>query len=101
MDLLSGTENISISYSTFRTELVAGNMERITVSGEEITGQLEAARVTELQAGEPTTYTHFITYLPSFGDDAPLSLLETHDVEVMVTIRKRRSFSLLDWCCQQ
>ena len=83
INLLSGgAENVLISYSTFRTELEAGNVQRITVSGEEITGELQEASATELEAGEPVTYTQFITYLPSFGDDSLLTLLETHKVEI-------------------
>ncbi|MFN2282856.1 MAG: ATP-dependent zinc metalloprotease FtsH [Anaerolineae bacterium] len=81
--LNGGAENVPISYSAFRTELTAGNVQRITVSGEEITGQLQKASVTdELQSGKPVTYTQFITYLPSFGDDTLLSLLEANKVEI-------------------
>jgi hypothetical protein len=55
--LNGGSEDVPIDYSTFRTELEAGNVQRITVSGQEITGQLQEASVTELKAGEPVTYT--------------------------------------------
>lgn len=72
-----------LSYSTFKQQLMIENIASITVTGEEITGELkEEATLAAGPDGEPITYTNFITYLPSFGDDELLSLLEAQDVEV-------------------
>jgi cell division protease FtsH len=77
-----GATTQEISYSVFRKEVVRGNVVQITVSGEEITGELDEPASVELEEGQSNTYTRFVTYLPSFGDDELLSLLETHAVEV-------------------
>ncbi len=76
------SDRTRIDYSEFRQQVQAGNVERVTVTGETIEGQLreEAERTTE--AGETVTYQQFTTYLPSFGDDQLLSLLESQGVEV-------------------
>ena len=70
-----------ISYSAFRDQVENGNVTQVTVSGEEIRGQLKEAA----QKGtgeEAVEYTEFITYLPSFGDEQLLSELESAGVEV-------------------
>jgi len=76
------SDRTRIDYSEFRQQVQAGNVERVTVTGETIEGQLkeEAERTTE--AGETVTYQQFTTYLPSFGDEQLLSLLESQGVEV-------------------
>jgi cell division protease FtsH len=71
-----------ISYSTFREQLKAGNVERVTVEGEEIYGNLKEPIEKEIAKGKTTKYTNFITYLPSFGDEGLPSLLEKQGVEV-------------------
>jgi cell division protease FtsH len=73
----SGT---SIDYSTFREQLRDDNVERVVVQGEEVRGTLK--REVQLNsAGDDTTRTsEFITYIPSFGDDNLMEMLEEHDV---------------------
>ncbi len=71
-----------ITYSEFRSQVQAGNVDRITVTGDEITGSLEQAAETRTQEGGSTQYTDFVTYLPSFGDDQLLSRLEEQGVQV-------------------
>ncbi len=72
-----------ISYSTFRQELQSGNVEQVTVTGQEIEGALRnpAMRVTPQQ--DSVTYTEFVTHVPSFGDDDLMQTLEEQDVEVV------------------
>ncbi len=71
-----------ISYSAFRQEVEAGNVERITVSGQKIQGQLQEPAEKQIADEETIEYTDFVTYLPSFGDEELLSLLEGQSVEV-------------------
>jgi len=78
----SSPDRAAISYSAFREQLQAGNVERITVAGEEIRGQLKVKATYKTPQEEQQAYTAFITYLPSFGDEALLSLLERQAVEV-------------------
>ncbi len=73
---------VEIDYSTFREQVQDGNVERVTVVGEEISGQLSEAAQKALEEGEPVEYTEFVTYLPSFGDEGLLALLERQGVEV-------------------
>ncbi|MBN1247080.1 MAG: ATP-dependent zinc metalloprotease FtsH [Anaerolineae bacterium] len=77
-----GAARQEISYSNFREQVAAGNVERVTVSGQEITGELEEPDVVQVEEREPVTYTYFNTYLPSFGDEKLLALLEKQSVEV-------------------
>ncbi len=71
-----------LDYSVFRDHVEAGDVQRVTVVGQRIQGQLEepAQRITD--AGETETYERFVTYLPSFGDDELFSLLRSQGVEV-------------------
>jgi cell division protease FtsH len=75
---------VSISYSTFRNQVVNDNVAQIKVSGEEIQGTLiEPAQNPVLgEDEEPTTYTEFVTYFPAFGDDELNQLLREHNVEI-------------------
>ena len=73
---------VQINYSTFRQQLSAGNIERVTVQGEKIQGELIEPAEQEIDASEVSTYTNFITYLPSFGDEELLKQLESQGVEI-------------------
>lgn len=84
-----------IDYSEFRQQLKAGNVKQVTVSGEQIQGTFKESIPepgTENKE-EPTKFTDFVTYLPSFGDDTLLSLLETQKVEV--TAQPKTDLSIL------
>jgi cell division protease FtsH len=69
-------------------------VEQVTVIGEQIEGQLKQAAEKENVDGETVTYTEFVTYLPSFGDDELLSLLEAQEVEIET--EPETGFSWLD-----
>jgi len=75
-----------ISYSTFREQVQEGNVEQITVSGEQIRGQFQEPitlqKTGEGQEENVPEYREFTTYLPSFGDEQLLSLLEEQEVQV-------------------
>jgi cell division protease FtsH len=77
-----GTE---ISYSTFLTQVEAGNVSQVTISGDEIRGELKKQQTTTLSDGQTTQYTNFITYIPSaLGDNTLLPALEANGVEINV-----------------
>jgi cell division protease FtsH len=81
--LVSGATRID--YSTFRQQLQAGNVAQVTITGEQIEGQFKEPVALEPptdEEKEPPTYTEFMTYLPSFGDDTLLPLLESHGVTI-------------------
>ncbi len=88
------SDSMRIDYSEFRRQVKAGNVSRVTVQGQEIEGQLaeEAERTND--SGETVTYKAFKTYLPSFGDDELLSLLESQGVAVET--EPPSDFSFLD-----
>jgi cell division protease FtsH len=71
-----------ITYTEFREQVRSGNVTHVTVSGQEISGELSRPDTVDVGAGQPITYSVFTTYLPSFGDDELLSLLEGQSVEV-------------------
>jgi cell division protease FtsH len=75
------SQAVEISYSAFRQQVQDGNVARVTVTGEQIQGELQEP-VDQQVNGETITYDQFTTYLPSFGDEALLTLLEEQGVEV-------------------
>jgi cell division protease FtsH len=79
--LFGGDEATTIDYSTFRSQVMADNVTQVTVTGEEIRGQLN--ETINVDTAE-TSVSEFITFLPSFGDDELLSLLEDHNVSLTV-----------------
>jgi cell division protease FtsH len=70
-----------ISYSEFRSQLAGGNVASITVKGQQITGALKKPTEETVEGNKVKTKT-FLTYLPSFGDDQLLALLEKQQVHV-------------------
>ncbi len=75
-------DRTEISYSTFREHVEAGRVERVTVTEQEIQGQLREPAERPTESGQTVEYERFLTYLPSFGDDELLSLLRSQGVEV-------------------
>ncbi len=77
-----------IQYSQFRTELKENNVKEVTVQGDRVEGQLKEPAQRRNAEGDTISYTEFLTYLPSFGDDQLMSMLEESNVEV-TTIPER------------
>ncbi len=71
------TVGLNISYSEFLKQVENGNVQEITVKGESIDGKLQKEATFE-----DTPYTHFTTYLPSFGDQDLMAMLQKQGVEV-------------------
>jgi cell division protease FtsH len=89
---LFSPKGFAISYSTFRSQLEAGNVEKIVVQGEKISGELKKPAQEKTADGKSTSYKQFLTYVPSFGDDKLLSLLEAQKVDVVTQPRKDMSW---------
>jgi len=66
-----------ISYSSFLKQVRADNIEEITLRGDRIQGSLK-----EEGEANDRTYTRFVTYVPSFGDEELLPLLREKDIEI-------------------
>ena len=71
-----------IDYTKFRAQVRAGNVEQVTVQGERLEGEFAEEVERQTEEGETETITEFITFLPSFGDEELLGLLEEQGVEV-------------------
>ena len=71
-----------INYTTFRSELKAGNVEEIKVQGDEIEGKFVEAIDQTTPDGETQKIEEFYTYVPSFGDDELFSILDEKGVVI-------------------
>lgn len=71
-----------IDYSTFREQIQSGNVERVTVQGEHVKGELKEEVPLKAAEDDTTNYSNFTTYLPSFGDEKLMDMLEANEVEV-------------------
>lgn len=76
-----GENEFEISYSNFRQQVQADNVEEVTIQGERVQGTF-VEPVERTVNDETVEQTNFITFVPAVGDDQLLSLLEQHDVEV-------------------
>ncbi len=88
----SGGERIS--YSEFRKQLQSGNVERVVVEGNNVNGKLKST-ATRTEQGNTVQYDNFVTYLPSFGDEELMTLLESKEVEVVTEPESSFPWSLV------
>jgi len=84
-------DRITVPYTFFKQQVVAGNVAEITSRGEDIQGQFKQpiadpnpqATTPSVPAGQaPQTYTKFATIRPAFEDTELLPLLEQHGVVI-------------------
>jgi cell division protease FtsH len=82
--LRGNSGQVEISYSTFRKYVQAGEVQSVTITGNEITGTL-TKQVTGSVVGstQNETYSIFYTYVPAVGDPTLLPLLESYNVQVI------------------
>jgi cell division protease FtsH len=80
-----------ISYTEFRNQVQAGNVEKVTVQGERIEGTL-GSKATKQVGEKAVEYKQFLTHVPSFGDDQLLGMLEKHNVQVNTEPKKDMAF---------
>jgi len=71
-----------ISYSEFREQIRDENVSRVVVRGNQVTGELKSP-ATHTVDGSSTEYETFTTYLPSFGDEKLMDMLDETSVEVV------------------
>ena len=83
-----------ISYSEFRKQLKGGNIERVVVEGNNVNGELKSTG-TRTEQGNTVKYDRFVTYLPSFGDEELMTLLEEKEVEVVTEPESSFPWSLV------
>ncbi len=72
----------TIDYSTFRQQLRQGNIDKVTVQGSTVEGELKQSATLNTEEGDTTSYSTFTTYLPSFGDEELMTMLEESEVQV-------------------
>ncbi len=89
---LFSPKGFAISYSAFRSQLEAGNVQKVIVQGEKISGELKNPVQEKTTDGKSATYKQFLTYVPSFGDNNLLPLLEAQKVDVVTLPRKDMSW---------
>lgn len=80
-NFLGGADAPQIRYTTFRQQLREGNVSEVMVRGERIEGVFREP-VEQAINDQQVGIEEFVTFLPSFGDEQLLSLLEEHEVEV-------------------
>jgi len=82
------SKGTQISYSAFRKEVEAGNVTKVTVEGEKISGEFKRPIEQKGPENKQVSYKDFYTYLPSFGDDKLLPMLEDQKVDIVTEPRK-------------
>jgi cell division protease FtsH len=70
-----------ISYTRFKQQVQAGNVSSVTITGDQIQGQLVDPVEVSIN-GDAIEYEQFVTQRPAFGDDGILQLMESQDIEV-------------------
>jgi len=81
-------KGMQISYSAFRKQVEAGNVTRVTVEGENISGEFREPIEKKDTENKTISYKEFFTYLPSFGDDKLLPMLEDKKVDIITEPKK-------------
>jgi cell division protease FtsH len=87
-----GVKGTQVSYSSFRNQLETGNVDKVTVEGKKISGDFKKPIEIKDSKKKPVSYKDFYTYLPSFGDDKLLGLLEAQKVDIVTEPEKNASW---------
>ncbi|MFL7794466.1 MAG: ATP-dependent metallopeptidase FtsH/Yme1/Tma family protein, partial [Anaerolineae bacterium] len=85
--LVNGVRPAEVSYSDFRDQVAAGNVAEVTVQGDRLEGTfikpwVPAGTSPKGQSAPEQGITNFTTFVPQFGDDQLLRLMEDHGVDV-------------------
>ena len=75
-------DRAEIDYSQFRSLLSQENVEKVHVQGGEIRGELREPAQLQFAQNDTTHYQQFKTFIPSFGDDQLLAILDQYNVTV-------------------
>lgn len=71
-----------IDYTTFRKEVTTNSVSKITIKGSHIYGNLKHKSKTVNAKGDTVSYSRFSTFIPSFGGDKLMTLLDSHHVTI-------------------
>ncbi len=77
---ISQPQRLTVSYSTFKEQLLKDNIQRVLVKDVEITGSFRVPA--NVQDNTDQQQEKFKTLIPSFGDPGLLALLEDNKVEI-------------------
>jgi len=91
-----GASAREISYTEFRRQVVQGNVDSVHVEGQRIEGvfgEVPESLKEEGEVEEPET--GFVTFLPSFGDDELLGLLQDQGVKIRASPESQFSWWIL------
>jgi cell division protease FtsH len=78
-----GSEDYTvIGYSTFRQQVGSGNVSEVNLEGNRVRGSLREPIRESTSPDDTTRIETFETYVPAFGDDGLLDMLEEHQVEI-------------------
>ena len=91
---LGGGRGEQIPYTEFRELVRTGEVAEVTVRDEAIFGRL-TREVADGKDADADAERDFVTYLPTFGDDELMAMLEESGVEVTTEPSSDGSFSLL------
>jgi cell division protease FtsH len=72
-----------------------GNISQVVITGDQVSGTFRSPIEREVGKDKIIEQKYFVTYIPSFGDEKLLSLLEENGVEVNVQPEKKFSFGIL------
>ncbi|MHB9029241.1 MAG: ATP-dependent zinc metalloprotease FtsH [Candidatus Latescibacterota bacterium] len=78
----SAGADTTIPYSVFRNQVHSGNVNSVTIKGNDISGVFAQPYHPTEADGDTTTFRLFSTVIPSVGDTGLLELLETNNVTV-------------------
>ncbi|MFW5941663.1 MAG: ATP-dependent zinc metalloprotease FtsH [Chloroflexota bacterium] len=74
-------DELEISYSEFRQQVREENVTEVTIQDQRVQGTFDQP-LERMVDGEPVEQSDFVTYVPAFGDEELLSMLEASGVEV-------------------
>ncbi|MEJ2707373.1 MAG: ATP-dependent zinc metalloprotease FtsH [Anaerolineales bacterium] len=74
--------NTQVSYSTFKEQVKAGNIDQVLLTGDKIQGEFVRPVQQQNSGLDPVEVRKFVAYVPAFGDPELLQLLDAHHVNV-------------------
>jgi len=82
-NLFGGKPSTTIPYSTFKNQVKVGNVDNITISGDDINGKFKKEFYPPSKSKKDTTgFTYFSTTRPSISDDELMKILDENNVTV-------------------
>ncbi len=82
-NIFEGNPSATISYSTFKNQVKKGNVNYITIQGNDITGKFKSKIVPPSQAKSDTTrYEYFSTIKPDVYDSELMQILDNNNVTI-------------------